>query len=205
MKAAIYARVSAIDQDCEIQLTNLRQVAKGWGWEAEEYVEKLSGKEGNKRPQLERLLQDARMKQFGVVLVWKLDRFGRSTLDTLNNIKALDSYGVRFLCPSQAIDTDQQNPFAKFFMQMLAAVAELERSMINERTKLGFQAYQAAFKAGKVGTLRHSKSGKDLPIGRPRLVVDRRKVRRLAEKGQSIREIAKTVGVSKSAIARILK
>ena len=196
MTCAIYARVSTEDQDCEIQLTNLRQVAKGWGWEITEYVEKLSGKEGVRRPELEGLLRDARLKKFGVVLVWKLDRFGRSTLDTLTNIKALDSCGVRFLCPTMGIDTDQQSPAARFMLTIFAAIAELERSFIVERTRLGFQAYQDAYRAGRVGNARHSKSGKDLAIGRPKVVVDRRKIQKLRAQGKSIRAIAKEVGAS---------
>src|ERR1700719_3136525 len=106
MKPAIYARVSTEDQNCEIQLVNLRAYIHRAGWTpAVEYVEKLSGKEGGKRPQLERLLEDARMKHIDTVLVWKMDRFGRSTLDTLQNIKSLEFYKVRFLCPTMNIDT----------------------------------------------------------------------------------------------------
>jgi putative DNA-invertase from lambdoid prophage Rac len=78
MRAAIYARVSTEDQDCEIQLTNLRGYVKRWDWPAAaEYIEKLSGKERGKRPELDRLMSDARMKRIDVVLVWKMDRFGR--------------------------------------------------------------------------------------------------------------------------------
>jgi predicted site-specific integrase-resolvase len=69
MKAAIYARVSTDDQDCEIQLANLRAFVRRWQWPpAVEYVEKLSGKEGNRRPELERLLEAGRMREIDVVI-----------------------------------------------------------------------------------------------------------------------------------------
>jgi site-specific DNA recombinase len=136
MKAAIYARVSSDGQDYEDQLAELRIFATRQGWEASEYLEKLSGKEGNLRPALDQLLRDAQNKLFDVVVVWKLDRFGRSTLDTLTNIKTLSAYGVRFLVSTQpAIDTDDCSPLGKFILQILAAVAELDRAFIVERTQ----------------------------------------------------------------------
>ena len=208
MQPAIYARVSTEDQDCEIQLANLREYVRRNGWHpAAEYVEKLSGKEGAKRPQLERLMEDARMKRIDTVLVLKMDRFGRSVLDTLTNIKSLEFYKTRFICPSMNIDTCDQSPVGKFTLTLFAAIAELERAFIVERTNGGFRAYQAAYKAGKVGKdkTRHSKSGKDLPVGRPRLVVDRTRVLALSKSGMSVREIAKKLGLGKSSVGRILK
>jgi DNA invertase Pin-like site-specific DNA recombinase len=147
-------------------LTSLLAFVERWGWQTTEYVEKLSGKEGGKRPELDRLMLDARMKRIDVVLVWKMDRFGRSTLETLQNVKALDFHGVRFVCPTMNIDTDDRSPVGKFTLQLFAAIAELERSFILERTGAGQKAYREAFAAGKVGKTRHSKSKKDL-AGRP--------------------------------------
>jgi len=203
---AIYARVSTEKQEYEDQLDQLRAYVKRQGWKAKEYLEKLSGKEGMHRPVLDRLLKDAQNKQFSTVVVWKLDRFGRSTLDTLENIKKLDVFGIRFLSASQsAIDTDDRTPFGKFILTILAAVAELERSFIVERTQTGFQSYRAAHAAGRVGKTRHSKSGKDLPIGRPRAVVDKAKVFEMRQAGRSIREISKALGVGRDTIHQIVK
>jgi DNA invertase Pin-like site-specific DNA recombinase len=164
--AALYARVSTEDQHCEIQLSCLNAYAKRAGWSTIEYVEKLSGKEGGKRPQLEQLLEDVRMKRIDTVLVHKLDRFGRSTLDTLQNIKTLDFYKVRFQTVEGKIDTDDESPIGKFTLTLLAAVAELERAFIIERTQGGFKAYREAFALGRIGKTRHSKSKKDLPAHR---------------------------------------
>src|SRR4051812_6587795 len=102
--AAIYARVSTLDQHCEMQLTELRVDLERRGWvRVEEYVEMRSTRK--RRPQLERLLEDAGRGRFSVVVCWKLDRFGRSVQELCENIAALDRAGVRFLAPSQGIDT----------------------------------------------------------------------------------------------------
>lgn len=209
MRAALYARVSTVDQDCQIQLTDpatgLRPYAQRQGWETVEYVEKLSGKEGNRRPQLEKLIEDARLKKFNVVLTWKLDRFGRSTIDTLENIRKLDGYRVRFLCSAMNIDTDDKSPLGRFIIQILAAIAELERAFILERTITGYKAYRKDYAEGKVGKARHSKSGKDLDVGRPRKVFDRTRAKRMRSQGMSWRAIAKELGVPQSTVRAGLK
>lgn len=208
MKVAIYARVSTKDQDCGIQLTNLRAYVKRADWpEATEYVEKLSGKEGVRRPQLERLLADARMKHIDLVLVWKMDRFGRSAIDALENVRELDHAGVRFLCPTMNIDTDNKSPMGRFVITLFSAIAELERDIIVERTSLGQLAYREAFKAGHVGTgkAKQSKSGKNLPVGGQRRVFDHKHALALRKRGRSVREIARELKVGLGTIHRLLK
>jgi DNA invertase Pin-like site-specific DNA recombinase len=208
MKAAIYARVSAVHQDLEIQLAALREYVSRQGWETTEYVEKLSGKEGSRRPEMERLLADAQNRRFEVCVAWKMDRFGRSALDALENVRSLSAYGVRFLVTTMpAIDTDDRSPFAKCILTMMAAFAELERAFIVERTHAGQIAYRASFAAGKVGAGkgRHSKSGKDLPVGRQRIVFDRRQVAELAAGGASIRQIAKVCKLKRSVVHAFLQ
>ena len=144
MTAAIYARVSTQDQHCELQLHDLRGYAERSGWPVVEYIEHASGKAGSKRPVLAQLLKDARMKRFDCVLVWKIDRMGRSVGDFITNLLELDRAGIRFLCPSQAIDTDQRNPFAKAMMHLMAVFAELERDLIVERDNAGVAEYHRA-------------------------------------------------------------
>lgn len=207
MRCAIYARVSTVDQDCQIQLAGLKEIMTRYGWpEYEEYVEKLSGKEGNHRPELDRLMEDARAHKIDRVMVWKMDRFGRSTLDTLSNIKLLDGCRVRFLCPSMGIDTDNHNPTAKFMIGIFALIAELERDFILERTQGGFRAYREAHARGKIGTARHSKSGKDLPVGRPPKVIFRlARVQELRARGLSDRAIAGELGIGPSTFRQALK
>jgi putative DNA-invertase from lambdoid prophage Rac len=205
VRAAIYARVSTVDQDCAIQLESLRKHVRRCDWAAaREYVEKLSGKEGNRRPELEHLLDDVRQGDIDVVLVWKLDRFGRSTLDTLNNVDTLRQYRVRFWCPTMNIDTDNSSPIGKFTLQVFAAVAELERAFILERTRAGYDAYRDDYAGGKIGRTRHSRSGKDLPVGRPRRIFNRERALDMRRAGQSVRQIASALGVGVGTIHRLI-
>jgi putative DNA-invertase from lambdoid prophage Rac len=143
---------------------------------------------------------DAHLRQLDVVVVWKLDRFGRSTIDTLHNVRTLSSYNVRFLCPQMSIDTDDQNAVGQFVLTIFAAIAELERSFIVERTTADFRAYREAHAAGTIGTTRHSKSGKDLPVGRPRKVFPRNRAVELRHAGMSWRKIEAQLGVPHSTI-----
>src|SRR5712692_11920979 len=138
MRAALYARVSTSDQNCEMQLRELREYARRRGWEISgEYVD--TGWSGAKasRPELNRLMQDASRRTFDAVLVYKLDRFGRSVRNCLDGIEALRAPGVRFLAVSQNIDTDESNPTSRLMLHILAAVAEFERELIRERVCAG--------------------------------------------------------------------
>lgn len=205
MNAAIYARVSTLDQDCAMQLSDLRGLSQRNGWPATEYIEQASGKAGSRRPVLDRLLTDARAHKFDIVLAWKLDRFGRSVKELLANIETLDLAGVRFV--AGVIDTDKRNPSSRLMLHILAAVAEFERDLISERVNAGVQQYRRSYAAGKVGVgkPRRSHSEKDLPHGRPRTVFARDKVKELVASGMSRRAIAKQLGVSEITIRRTLK
>jgi len=201
MRIAIYARVSTSDQSCQMQLSELRSYAQRMGWEPPvEYVETASGKALSKRPVLAKLLADARLRRFDVLLVWKLDRFGRSLKHICENIETLDASGVRFLCPSQGIDTDNRSPMGKFFVQILGAFAELEREIIKERTMTGKAEYNKAFDRGDIGKVRNSRSGKNLPSHRPKKVFRRDLAKELRESGMSWRAIGKQLGVPQSTI-----
>lgn len=189
MRVALYARVSTSDQNCEMQLRELRAYCDRCGWEvAGEYVD--SGWSGSKkgRPELTRLMKDAQQRCFQAVAVWKIDRFGRSVLNFVDHLQSLRSWGVRFLATSQNIDSDASNPTAQLIMHILIAVAEFERELIRERTKGGMLTAQ---KAGK-------------HCGRPKVVVDRRKVRDLIDAGASVRQIAAKVGISSTVAFRLV-
>jgi len=180
LKAALYARVSTQDQNCEMQVRELREYAVRRGWAvADEYVD--TGWSGAKasRPELDRLMRDAGLRRFDAVLVYKLDRFERSVRNCLDGIEALGSHGVRFLAVSQSIDTDESNPTARLLLHILASVAEFERELIRERTLAGVRQARAKGKT----------------IGRPRRVFRRDEVLRLRNEGRSWRAIAETLGV----------
>ena len=198
LKAAIYARVSTEDQFCQMQLTELKGFAERMGWSIVEYVEKASTRK--KRPVLDLLLAEARLRKFDVVVVWKLDRFGRSVRELVENIEIVDRCGIRFIVPSQSIDTDQKNPTGRLLMHILAAVAEFERDLIRERVMGGLTEYTRAFKAGEIGKTRHSRSGKDLPPGRPVRVFRRDVAQRMRKEGRPWRDIARALRVPTSTI-----
>jgi putative DNA-invertase from lambdoid prophage Rac len=205
MIAAIYARVSTEDQHCELQLAELGGFAARSGWDTAQYIDKLSGKAGVRRPQLEKLLADARLRKFDIVLVWKLDRFSRSLQDLMSQVETLDRAGVRFIVPSMNIDTDQKSPMGRFIIHMFGAFAEFERALIVERVNAGVAEYMRAFAAGKIGKDRHSRSGKDLPAGRPRHVFRRDRAVALRAAGKSWRYIEAELGVPQSTIRLALK
>ncbi len=205
MKAALYLRVSKEEQHTENQLPELRNFAQRNGWETVEYSEHLSGREGKKRPELMRLLEDAKQKKFGAVIVWKMDRFGRSVKDFMTNVQVLDDAGVRFITTSQPIDTDQRSPFGKLIMIILMAVAEFERDLTIERVRLGVVRFQKDHDAGKVGKTVHTRSGKDKGMGRPRKFFDRGRIAEMMASGLSLRKIAKQFKVTEGTIRFALK
>jgi DNA invertase Pin-like site-specific DNA recombinase len=182
---ALYARVSTDDQRCDLQLNELREFCARRGWQIYgEYVD--TGWSGAKkdRPQLEKMMTAARLHRFDVVMCWKLDRFGRSVANFIEALQQLEHWGVRFMCTSQSIDTDQQNPGSRLLMQILAAVAEFERSMIRERVKAGLAA---AVRRG-------------VKLGRHKRIWDRDKAIQLYQRGKTFRQIAEECGVSVGAV-----
>jgi DNA invertase Pin-like site-specific DNA recombinase len=103
-------QVSTADQNPELQLRELQEYASRQDWEVIEiYQDVVSGAKAS-RPGLNRPMEDAAARKFEILLVWKLDRFGRSLVDCLNNIQELQRHRVRFIAVTQNLDTDQQNP-----------------------------------------------------------------------------------------------
>lgn len=147
MRAALYHRVSLLDQNPAGAHDELRAAALQRGHELVlDVVEKGSGASNN-RPGLLEVLDAARRGKIDQVIVWKLDRFGRSALDLLTNVRTLDNAGVGFVVTTQGIDLRPGgDPMSRLLLTMLAAVAEFERELIRERTRAGMAA---AKRAGK--------------------------------------------------------
>jgi DNA invertase Pin-like site-specific DNA recombinase len=104
MRCAIYTRVTTTDQNCERQIREFQQYANRQGWAiVETYQDAMSGAKVQ-RPDLNRLMLDASARKFDCLLVWKLDRFGRSLVDCLNNIRTLEENGIRFIAVTQGLD-----------------------------------------------------------------------------------------------------
>jgi len=193
MKAAIYARVSTADQTNAIQVRELKDYVERRGWTlAEVYQDRMSGAKAS-RPGLDQLMADARRRRFDAVVVWKLDRFGRSLVHCVSGIQELSSLGIRFIATSQGLDTDESNPASKLLMHILAAVAQFERELIHERVSAGMKAAQ------EHGT----KTGN--PIGRPRRIFNRDEVVRLRTTGLSIERIAGQMSIGVGTVVRVLQ
>ena len=200
-----YTRISTGDQNAELQVRELRAYAENHGWELTElYQDVMSGAKSS-RPGLKRLMADARDRKLDCILVWKLDRFGRSLVDCLNNIRVLEENGVRFIAVTQALDTDVKNPASRFLLHVLGAAAEFERSLILERTQAGRLRYQQDYAAGRVGKGVYSRSGRNLPPYRPRRIFDREQVAALRQEGSSLRQIAKKLGLGLGTVTRTLQ
>jgi putative DNA-invertase from lambdoid prophage Rac len=175
-RAAIYNRVSTTGQDATLAMEDLRRAAVQRGYHvALEIAETGSGKR-NDRPGLQRVLEGARRSEVDAVFVMRLDRFGRSSLDLLTNIRAITDAGVRFACIEQAIDIQPSgDPMGQLVLTVLAGVAQFEHAIIVDRVREG---QRRAMKRGVV-------------FGRPRADgPDGDRVRELRTAGRSWSEVA---------------
>ncbi len=186
-RIAVYARVSTSDQSTESQLLDLRRYVRERGWDIfKEYVDEGISGTKDSRPALNELMNDAKKRRFGVVLVWRFDRFARSTKHLILALEEFKNLGIDFVSYQENIDTS--SPLGSAIFTIISAVAQLERDIIAERVKAG---------------LRHAReNGKKL--GRPRAVVDVEEVQRLRSKGLSLRAIAKETGVSRTTVSDVL-
>jgi DNA invertase Pin-like site-specific DNA recombinase len=180
-RAAIYARVSTTNhgQDVSMQTRELREYCKRRNLRiVGEYTDVGVSGSKDSRPELNRLMVDAKQRRFDAVCVWKLDRFGRSLRHLVNALAEFESLGVCFV--SLKDNLDLSTPSGRLMFQIIGAMAEFERSLIQERVKAG---------------MRHARAnGKT--IGRPRATVDSKKISALRASGATWREIAKTTGLS---------
>lgn len=186
-KAAIYARVSTSDQTVANQAPEVREYAKRRDWQVvAEYVDEGVSGAKDSRPGLDRLMRDARRRKFDAVIVVRFDRFARSTTHLLSALEEFRALGIDFVSIREAVDTS--TPMGRMVFTICAAVAELERSLIQERVRAGID------RARKEG----------VRFGRPRKGFDYKRAVALRDKGWSIRRIAKELGVSRSTIQRIV-
>ena len=186
-RVALYARVSTKNngQNPETQLIALREYAGHRGMTVtDEYVDVGISGAKDRRPELDRMMTDARRRRFDVVLVARFDRFARSTKHLVLALEEFNALGIDFVSLNESIDTS--TPMGKMIFTVIGAVAELERSLIRERVMMGLE--------------RARRQGKRL--GRRRVVVDRERVALLRAHGLSLREIARQMNVSKDKVAR---
>jgi DNA invertase Pin-like site-specific DNA recombinase len=180
MRVALYARISTATkgQDIELQLTEMRQYAKARSWSiVAEYSDVASGVKCS-RPQLDKLMSAAKQQQIDAVLVWKLDRFGRSLKHLVNAISDLESLKIAFVSVRDNIDLS--TPAGRLLFHLLGAVAEFERGLIAERVKAG---------------MKHARSKGIVSGPKPRLI-DKQLVSDLMSQGLPMREIARRANTS---------
>ena len=183
---ALYARVSTNQQDPDVQLRELRSLATARGWTiAKEYVDTGISGASTSRPELSRMLVDAHRGRFAGILVWRLDRLGRSLRHLVTVVEDLLARGIEVISATEP-HMDSTTPTGRLLRNIFASVAEYEREMIRERVVAGLRKAKA--------------SGKR--IGRPRAVLNRFRIERLRAKGMSWEEVAKRMGVSRSTIHR---
>ncbi len=187
-KIAVYARVSTKHQELETQLLPLRAYIQSRGLViAGTYLD--FGVSGSKesRPELDRLMKDARKRKFDGVLVARFDRFARSVRHLVTALGEFNSLGIQFISLNESIDTS--TPMGKAMFAVIGAMAELERDLIRERIHAGLN--------------RARSQGKKL--GPPLKIFDRGRAIELRKAGKSFRVIAREFGVSKDTIVNVVR
>src|SRR5580704_17049267 len=186
-RAALYMRVSTLDQHPETQLYDLRQMAQQRGYQiVEEFTDRISGAKA-RRPGLDQMMRDARHGRFDVVLVWASDRIARSTRHFLEVLDELNRLNIEFVSFREQIDTG--GPLGRAIVVIIGAIAELERNLIIERVRAGMR--------------RARLEGR--PIGRRPLQLDHIAILRDRQHGHSLGQLARTYRVSRTTVHRVLR
>jgi putative DNA-invertase from lambdoid prophage Rac len=188
MKAALYSRVSTHDQQTlPLQQKAMRQYARKRGWTITQQIKEV-GSGAKTRPLREELLKAARRREVDVIIVWRLDRWGRSLADLVTTLKELSDLGVGFVSLTEAIDLT--TPSGRALAGMLAVFAEFERDILRERVKAGIAQ---AREQGK-------------PHGRPATAAKQAtEVKRLFKSGLSKSAIARHLKIGRTSVIRILR
>ena len=182
MRAAIYARVSTLDQTAENQLLELRCYIEARGWTGTEFVDRGVSGAKDKRPALDALLKDGKRRRFDVLVCWRLDRLGRNLRHLVTMLEDLQHVGVTFVSMGEGIDCT--TPAGKLQLDILAALAEFERERIRERVLAGLQRARAQGRR----------------LGRPIVPPPFERLRQVA--GLSVPVAAERLGVSRSTLKR---
>lgn len=181
---------STFDQNPEVQEQPLRDLISQRGWTLHRvYSDRASGAK-EKRPGLDALMADARRGAFDAVVVFRFDRFARSAKQLVLALEEFRGLGIDFVSHQEALDTS--TPMGTAMFMIIAAMAELERSVIRERVTAGLAyARQSGTRSGRA-------------IGRPKAVFQRDRVSELRASGLSWRQIARRVGAGVGTVRRAL-
>lgn len=190
MRVAIYARVSTLDkgQDSTLQTHELREYCARRQWQiAEEFTDEGVSGAKESRPALNRLMAAAHKREFDAVVVWKLDRFGRSLKHLVTALADLESLGIAFVSLRDGFDLS--TPSGRLMFQIIGAMGEFERNLIRERVRAG---------------MAHARA-KGRKMGRTARVVDMSVVAARRSAGESLRSIARDMGVSPALLVQRAK
>ncbi len=188
MKVALYARVSTLNgQDPEVQLVPLRAHVAQRGWEvAEEFVDVGISGSKDRRPALDRMMKAAWDGKFQAVLVWRFDRFARSTKHLITALETFRSVNVSFVSLQEQFDLS--SPIGAAMFTIIGAMGQLERDLVIERVRAGLDRARA----------------KGVRLGRPRAAVDIGRVVSMRSEGKSIRAVARALKISPMSVGRAL-
>lgn len=184
MKAAIYARVSTLDQTADNQLLELRRYVEARGWTAVEFVDRGVSGAKDRRPALDELVRDAKRRKFDVLVCWRLDRLGRNLRHLILLLDDLQAVGIGFVTLGEGIDTT--SPTGRLVLHVLGAIAEFERARVQERVRAGLARARA----------------QGVKLGRPRRRIDPERLATVA--GLPEREAARRLGIPRSTLQRWL-
>jgi DNA invertase Pin-like site-specific DNA recombinase len=185
-RAAIYARVSTHNgQNPEMQLEEIRQYCANRGWKiAEEYVDTGISGTREHRPALDRLLGACRRRLVDAVIVYRYDRFARGLRQLVNALEDFRTLGIDFISLHEGVDTSTAN--GRLVFGIFASIAEFERELIRDRVRSGLASAKAKGKR----------------LGRPRVVVDSKKIASLSGAGDSWAKIGETLGIGEGTVRR---
>lgn len=188
MRVAIYARVSTHDQKTiKMQIKHCQDYARSRNWNVFKIVQDIASG-AKQRPQRDDILKLARKREIDVILVWKLDRWGRSTSDVVSSLEELRELGVKFVSITEALDFTTAS--GRAMSALLSVFAEFERELIRERVKAGL----------------HMAKEKGIKLGRPSIVKGREKeILVFYGKSKNISATATKFGISRRSVSRVIK
>src|SRR2546426_7948355 len=187
-RVAIYARVSTTDQTCDNQLRDLRDYCRARGWtDVREFIDTAISGTKERRPALDKLMAEVKGRHVDVVVVAAFDRFGRSVRHLVEALDLFHHLGVEFISLREQVDTG--SALGQAIFTIIAAIAQLERSLIVERVKAGLRRARAEGKR----------------LGRPRLRIDGRQLEAVIRQELPVRAAARVLGVSPSSFLRLAR
>ena len=188
MRAVIYARISTNDQNTiPMQIKKCREYAKARDWTVSHIIKDIASG-AKQRPQRDDILKLARKREIDVIIVWKLDRWGRSTADVVSSLQELQELNVKFISITEALDFT--TAMGRAMSGLLSVFAEFERELIRERVMAGLEQARS----------------RGIRLGRPPLVqLKEKEIRAYYKKSKNVSETARIFEISRRSVGRLIK